>query len=384
MGEIYTPQAMLAKLVAFPTVSRDGNLDLVDFVRDYLAGWGVEPSVVPYEPGKAQLFARIGPDAPGGVVLSAHTDVVPVDGQAWSTDPWTLTEREGRLYGRGSADMKGFAALALALAPEMLKAGLKRPIQIALSADEEIGCRGAPPLIEAMKAALPPAAAVIVGEPTSLGVVTAHKAGIPLITRLTGYEVHSSLVHTGVSAIMSAAPLIQWHIDRMDEERAKADPHSLFDPGWTTLHVGILQGGTARNITARECVMQSEIRALPGEDPQEWIARYRAFCARVERDMKAIRPEAGIEVEAGWVVPACAPEPGGAAETLARRLTGDNAPRAVSYGTEAGQFQAAGYSAVVCGPGSIEQAHQADEFIEVAQLEAGAAFMRRLIADLAA
>jgi acetylornithine deacetylase len=384
MGEIYTPEAMLAKLVAFPTVSRDGNLELIDFVRDYLAGWGVPATVVPYEPGKAQLYAQIGPDAPGGVVLSAHTDVVPVEGQAWSSDPWTLSERGGRLYGRGSADMKGFAALGLALIPEMLGAGLKRPIQIALSADEEIGCRGAPPLIEAMRGALPMASAVIVGEPTSLGVVTAHKAGIPLITRLTGYEVHSSLVHTGVSAIMAAAPLIQWHTDRMAEERAKADPDSLFDPGWTTLHVGIIHGGTARNITAKECVMQSEIRALPGEDAAAWIARYRAFCAELERGMKAVRPEAGIEVEAGWVVPACAPEPGGAAETLARRLTGDNAPRAVSYGTEAGQFQAAGYSAVVCGPGSIEQAHQADEFIEVAQLHAGAAFMRRLIADLAA
>jgi acetylornithine deacetylase len=384
MGERYSPREMLEKLVAFPTVSRDGNLDLIDFVRDYLAGWGIEAAVVPYMEGKAQLYANIGPSAPGGVVLSAHTDVVPVDGQNWSTDPWRLTERDGRLYGRGSADMKGFAATALALAPEMLAAGLKRPIQIALSADEEIGCRGAPPLIAAMRAGLPMASAVIVGEPTSMGVVTAHKAGIPLVTRITGYEVHSSLVHTGVSAIAAAARLIQWHVDTMAEEQAKAPADSLFDPPWTTLHVGIIHGGTARNITAKDCVMQSEIRALPGEDTAAWIARYRAACAAVERDIRAIRPEAGIEVEAGWVVPACAPEPGGAAETLARRLTGDNAPRAVSYGTEAGQFQEGGYSAVVCGPGSIEQAHQPDEYIDIAQLEQGEAFVRRLIADLAA
>ena len=378
MGVQYTPREMLEKLVAYPTVSRDGNLELIEFVRDYLAGWGVEAVVEPYMEGKAQLYANIGPAAPGGVVLSAHTDVVPVDGQAWSTDPWRLTERDGRLYGRGSADMKGFAATVLALAPEMLAAGMKRPIQIALSADEEIGCRGAPPLISAMRAGLPKASAVIVGEPTSMGVVTAHKA------RITGYEVHYSLVHTGVSAIAAAARLIQWHVDTMAEEQARASADSLFDPPWTTLHVGIVSGGTARNITAKDCVMQSEIRALPGEDAAAWIARYRAACAAVERDMKSIRPEAGVEVEAGWVVPACAPEPGGAAETLARRLTGDNAPRAVSYGTEAGQFQEGGYSAVVCGPGSIEQAHQPDEFIEIAQLEQGAAFVRRLIADLAA
>jgi len=384
---------MLGRLVAFPTVSRDSNLDLVRFVRDYLAGHGVESRVVPSPKGepKANLYAQIGPDVPGGVVLSGHTDVVPVDGQNWSTDPFKVVEKDGRLYGRGTCDMKGFNALALALVPEMLEARLKRPIQIALSYDEEVGHQGVPSLIESMVETLPRAAVVFVGEPTSMQVVTQHKGGCSLTTRVSGFEVHSSLVHTGVSAVMNAAKLINWHSERMAENRAAAmslgkdAPGSLFDPPYTTLHNGMIHGGTAGNITAKDCWFTSDIRCLPSEDGRDWFARYRAECDRVALEMQAIRPETGIDIEVRLLAPGCRKEVDGEAERMARRLTGDNGEHAVSYGTEAGHYQnEGGYSVCVVGPGSIEQAHQPDEYISVAQFEAGEAFMRRLIRELSA
>lgn len=387
MGEIFTPKEMLARLVAFPTVSRDSNLALIGFVRDYLAGHGVESHIVPSPDGtKANLYALVGPAEPGGVILSGHTDVVPVDGQAWSTDPFTLTERDGKLFGRGAVDMKGFDALALALVPDMLKAGLKRPVQIALSYDEEVGCVGAPAMVERMAATLPRAAAAFIGEPTGMQVVTAHKGSVGINTTVHGYEIHSSLVHKGVPAIMFAARLIGWHAERMEENRASADPDSLFEPNYTTLHVGMISGGTARNITARECRFVSDFRVLPGESGEEWIERYRAVAGAISAEMQAIRPGTGAEITYTHHVPGCRRQEGAgsAAEDLARALTGDNAEHVVSYGTEAGQFQDGGYSACIVGPGSIAQAHQPDEFITLAQFEAGEAFMRRLIGKLAA
>jgi acetylornithine deacetylase len=387
----YTPREMLARLVAFPTVSRASNLPLIDFVEDYLRGHGVACRRVFDDEGtKANLYALVGPAEPGGVVLSAHTDVVPVDGQDWSTDPFALVERDGRLYGRGACDMKGFAAVALAAVPKALKAGLKRPIQIALSYDEEVGMWGAKRLVPAMAAGMPPAAGVVVGEPTEMQVVTGHKGGLLLLTHVRGFEVHSSIVHRGVSAVMTAARLITWLEDQMEaNRRAAAEPGSRmgdprFDPPYTTLHVGLIEGGTARNIVAKDCTFSTDIRMLPGESSADWLQRYRARVAEVEAAMKAVRPEAGITIEVRGDLPGCRPEADGAAEALCRQLTGDNGEHAVSYGTEAGLFQDGGYSACVCGPGSIAQAHQPDEFIEASQLEAGAAFMDRLIARLAA
>jgi acetylornithine deacetylase len=387
----YTPREMLARLVAFPTVSRASNLPLIDFVEDYLRGHGVEcHRVFDDEGNKANLYALVGPAEPGGVVLSAHTDVVPVDGQDWTTDPFALVERDGRLYGRGACDMKGFAAVALAAVPKALKAGLKRPIQIALSYDEEVGMWGAKRLVPAMAAGMPPAAGVVVGEPTEMQVVTGHKGGLLLYTHVRGFEVHSSIVHRGVSAVMMAARLITWLEDQMEaNRRAAAEPGSKtgdprYDPPYTTLHVGVIEGGTARNIVAKDCTFSTDVRMLPGESSADWLARYRAKVAEVEAGMKAVRPEAGITIEVRGDLPGCRPETDGAAEALCRQLTGDNGEHAVSYGTEAGLFQDGGYSACVCGPGSIAQAHQPDEFIEASQLEAGAAFMDRLIARLAA
>jgi acetylornithine deacetylase len=376
---------MLDRLVSFPTVSRDSNLDLIAFVESYLAGHGIDSHRVPSPCGqKANLFALVGPPERGGVVLSGHTDVVPVDGQAWSSDPWTVTERNGRLYGRGTCDMKGFDALVLSLVPDMLRAGLKRPVQIALSYDEEVGCRGAPSMIAAMSKTLPPVEAVLVGEPTEMGVVTAHKGGVGLETIVKGYTVHSSIVNKGVSAVMVAAELIQWHSARMAENAANADPDSPFDPAYTTLHVGKIEGGTARNLVASDCRFLNDFRILPGDSGEKWIQRYRAFCDTVQARMREVHPGTGIEIVYGHELPGCREEPTGTAEPLARQLSGDNARRVVSYGTEAGQFQEGGYSACIIGPGSIEQAHQPDEYITVEQFEAGEAFLRKLIDRLAA
>ena len=380
-----SPRQILDRLVSFPTVSRDSNLPLIDWVEDYLESHGVTAHRVWNEDRtKASLYAHIGPKVEGGVVLSGHSDVVPVDGQVWSSDPWTVTERDGRLYGRGTCDMKGFVALALAAVPLALAADLKRPLQLALSYDEELGCTGAPPMIAEMARSLPRAAAVIVGEPSRFSVVTGHKGGTGFKVHVKGYEVHSSLIHTGVSAIMAAAPLIDF-ANRVNIAHAAKPPAALaqmFDPPWTTLHVGMIQGGTAHNITAADCRFSCEIRVVPGEDIEDWVAAFDGQVAQAVAAMQTIRPETGITVARFFSVPPLRPETDGAAEALARRLTGDNGLHVVSYGTEAGQFQAEGYSAVVCGPGDIAQAHQPDEFLEMSEFDAGWSFMQRLVASL--
>jgi len=380
-----SPRQILDRLVSFPTVSRDSNLPLIDWVEDYLESHGVTAHRVWNEDRtKASLYAHIGPEVAGGVVLSGHSDVVPVDGQVWSSDPWTVTERDGRLYGRGTCDMKGFVALALAAVPLALAADLKRPLQVALSYDEELGCTGAPPMIAEMARSLPRAAAVIVGEPSRFSVVTGHKGGTGFKVHVKGYEVHSSLIHTGVSAIMAAAPLIDF-ANRVNIANAAKPPAALaqmFDPPWTTLHVGMIQGGTAHNITAADCRFSCEIRVVPGEDIEDWVAAFEGQVAQAVAAMQTIRPETGITVARFFSVPPLRPETDGPAEALARRLTGDNGLHVVSYGTEAGQFQAEGYSAVVCGPGDIAQAHQPDEFLEMSEFDAGWSFMQRLVASL--
>ena len=385
MPDIYTPEEMLAKLVSFPTVSRESNVDLMDFVDDYLQGHGVTAHRTWSADGKkCNIYACVGPEDPGGVVLSGHVDVVPVDGQEWSTDPFTLVRKGSRLYGRGACDMKAFDALALCAVPKALAAGVRRPLQLALTYDEETGMAGAYQLVPELARHMPPAEAVIVGEPSQMQVVTGHKGGLMLHTHVHGYEVHSSIVHTGVSAVMTAARLIGWLEEQMAANRAAADPTSLFVPPYTTLHVGMIQGGTARNIVAKDCWFSTDVRVLPGESSADWRERYMAEVARVEAEMQAIHPETRIEVVIRGDIPGCRPEMATAAEAICRQITGDNAEHVVSYGTEGGIFQDGGYSVCVCGPGNIEQAHQPDEFIEIAQLQAGEAFMDKLIARLAA
>ncbi len=385
MGQRYTARQMLEKLVSFPTEPSRSNLELVEWVRDYLAGHGVESGLdFNEDETKASLFASIGPDVAGGIVLSGHTDVVSVAGQDWETDPWTVVERNGRLHGRGTCDMKGFDAVMLAAVPDMINAGLGKPIQLALTRDEEIGCLGAPPMIEKMLTSLPPARTVIVGEPTMMKVVTSHKGGSGVTVHVRGHEVHSSILHRGVSAIMIAARLIDWANDQ-NRANASRDPTgtaSVFDPPWTSLHVGTVAGGTAQNITARDCRFGLEYRCVPGDSADRWRQRFEEFAGGIEQEMKAVNEDCFIRIRPWYAVPPLSREEDGRAESLARRLTGDNGMHVVSYGTEAGQFQERGYSAVVCGPGNIAQAHQPNEYITIEQLRAGEEFIRRLMEQL--
>ncbi|MBV2361243.1 acetylornithine deacetylase [Thalassococcus sp. CAU 1522] len=385
MTDRLSPRAILDRLVGFPTVSRDTNLPLIDWVQDYLSAHGVEVHrhVKPDDPRKAALYAHVGPRVDGGVVLSGHTDVVPVDGQGWTVPPFEVTERDGRLYGRGTTDMKGFDALAIWAAVEAQQRGIARPLQLALSYDEEIGCAGAPPLIAAM-ADLPRATDVIVGEPTGMRVVTGHKGGVTWWVHVHGFEIHSSMLHRGVSAIMWGAKLIDW-ANRLNDQAAAAKPAAmaaLFDPPYTNAHIGQIRGGTAHNISAKDCEFGFGFRVVPGETLDHWRARFAAQVDGLTAQMRAVRPEAWIEISESFALPPFAPTEANSAEALARRLTGDNSDNFVSYGTEASHFQSAGYHAVVCGPGDIAVAHQPDEFITVAQFEAGQRFMENLLDGL--
>ncbi|HEY5411844.1 MAG TPA: acetylornithine deacetylase [Caulobacteraceae bacterium] len=376
---------ILERLIAFDTTSRQSNLELIAFAEQRLSACGATfYRVGNAEGSKANLIARIGPETDGGVMLSGHTDVVPVDGQAWTSDPFVLTRRDGRFYGRGAADMKAFLALALAAAPDFAAAGLKRPVQMAFSYDEEIGCLGAPSLIEALVRSGPRPSAVIVGEPTNMETVAGHKGIATFRVTVTGKEAHSSLTHLGVSAIMEAAKLIAALADIAAELARGADPSSPFIPKGASLTIGQIHGGTAVNILARECVFAFDLRAPPGVDARKVLKPVFDLAARLDTELEARAPEAGVRIDQRSMTPPMRPDPEGAAEVLARRLAGDNGPaRVVSYAAEAGQFQEAGYSTVICGPGSIEQAHQPDEYLEVSQLERGAAFMTRLVEHLA-
>ncbi|MGD1881343.1 MAG: acetylornithine deacetylase [Paracoccaceae bacterium] len=385
MPDRLSPLDIMRQLVAFPTVSRDTNLPLVDWVEVYLEGHGIECHRFPHpDQPKAALFAHVGPDVEGAVVLSGHTDVVPVDGQPWDSDPFQVVERDGKYFGRGTTDMKAFDALALWALVEAHHAGVRRPLQIALSFDEEIGCTGAPPMIAAMQGVVPRGNAVIVGEPSMMRAVTGHKGGMGFDTHVVGFEVHSSIINQGVSAVLEGARLIDWANHRNAENSASApsDLASLFDPPFTTWHVGQVQGGTAHNITAKDCHFSMDFRAVPGDDKADLEEAYRTKVAAVEAGMRAVHADARIDVSTRFDVPALTPEEDGLAEGFVRQITGDNGNHVVSYGTEAGQFQQAGYSAVVCGPGDIAQAHQPNEFITVAQFEAGHQFMRDLLARL--
>ena len=386
MAQILTPLEILAQLVAFPTVSQVSNLDLIDWLDTYLSSHAI-PTARHWneDRSKAALLAHAGPRRAGGVVLSGHSDVVPVTGQTWSSDPFALFQRAGRLYGRGVCDMKGYVALSVWALVEAQRLGLQRPLQLALSYDEEIGCTGAGPMLETLQSAFPKASLALIGEPSRMQPIQAHKGGVGYQVSVQGFEVHSSLLPYGVSAIMEGARLIGWVNDR-NAALQGAQPSSLaarFDPPFTTLHVGMISGGTAHNITAANCRFAVEMRVVPGEDLEALAAEFEAAAQSLAKRMKKVHPGAGMDLQRFFRVPALQPEPQGEAEALVRRLTGANAGGVVSYGTEAGIFQAAGYSAVVCGPGDIAQAHQPDEYLDLSQFESGQAFMTRLLEDLA-
>jgi acetylornithine deacetylase len=377
---------LLERLVAFDTTSRLSNLDLIAFVEDLLRPLGARMERVANADGsKANLLVLIGPEADGGVALSGHTDVVPVDGQAWTSDPFRLIARDGRLYGRGTCDMKGFLACALAAAPLFAAAGLKRPVHLAFSYDEEVGCIGAPDMIARLVERGPRPSAVIVGEPTNMEAVNGHKGVTTFRVTVNGHEAHSSLTHLGVSANMAAVRLMGLLSDLAGELDRAADPASPFLPRGATLTIGLISGGTALNILARECTFGFDLRCPPGMDPQAILKPFMDQADAMDAELQARAPDAGVTVTRRSNTPPLAPDPDNAAERLARSLAGDNGPpRVVPYAAEAGQFQGAGYATVICGPGSIEQAHQPDEYVEIAQIERCAAFMARLAERLAA
>jgi acetylornithine deacetylase len=374
---------ILERLISFPSVSARTNLDLIQWIRDELARHGIKSDLVPAPDGqpKANLWASIGPDAPGGLVLSGHTDVVPVEGQPWTSDPFTLTQRDGRLYGRGTSDMKSFIALCLALVPEMLARPLQVPIHFAFSYDEEVGCLGAPHLIAELGKRFPKPALAIVGEPTELKLGTRHKGCYSFETEITGRDAHSSQTHKGANAILAAAAIVR-ELDRIAEALIhSAFNDANFEPPYPTINVGRIDGGTAVNIVARHCTVHWDFRATPGADPSLVLLQLERFIAgTVLPRLQRVAPEARVVTRPRAQVPPLVDEPGGAAETLVKFLTGANQTIGVAFATEAGQFQAAGLSAIVCGPGSILQAHQPDEFIELSQVQAGEAFLRKLIA----
>ena len=383
----YDSIEMIKKLVSFDTTSRASNLQLIDFVAEYLSTLGVKSHLIHDESGeKANLYATIGPPDVPGVVLSGHTDVVPVDGQAWDTDPFEVVQKDNRLFGRGTSDMKSFIAIALAMAPDFASTKLKTPIHFALSFDEEVGCLGAPLMIQKMDEFGAKPRAVIVGEPTKMSVVNAHKGVCSFFTTVTGLERHSSETHRGVNAIAYGAELVNFLTMVGEDMRdAHSHPDSGFDPPYTTVHVGTMHGGTAQNIVPLTCTFSWEYRLMPGEDSSEIRNRFQAHVDEVVLPkMHAVEKTTGIATEVRAFVPGLAPEDGSPAEALVLALARKNATEVVSYGTEAGQFQEAGNPAVVCGPGSIAQAHKPNEYIDLSEVRACEVFIRRLLDEVCA
>jgi len=379
-GTRLTPLEMLERMVSFNTESDKSNLSLIAFVEEYLAGWGVASLRVPNSSGeKAALFATIGQQERGGIVLSGHTDVVPVAGQAWTRDPYSLHVAEGRAYGRGAVDMKAFNALALALVPDFLAAGLAIPIHLLFSYDEETTCLGSVATIRKMGKDLPMPMAAIVGEPTCLNVADAHKSCVIFTTTVHGFAAHSAKPYLGANAVMAGAELVV-ELNRIaDDMVMRGDASGRFNPPYTTVEVGVMRGGTACNILPKECIINWEFRGLPDLDPAEIPGRLNAASERITIErLNRHGPYGSIATKCDVAVPGLGPQPGSIAERLALELTDNTKTITVSFASEAGHFQNAGIPTVLCGPGSIDQAHQPDEYITLDQFAAGEDFMRRL------
>jgi acetylornithine deacetylase len=376
--------SLVKTLIGFDTTSRGSNLELISFVRALLEKAGARCRLTPDASGqKANLFASFGPEGDGGIVLSGHTDVVPVDGQDWSSDPFKAEVRGSKLYGRGACDMKGFVGVALALAPEIANAKLTRPLHFALSYDEEVGCVGVTGLLEDLKREGIRPALAIVGEPTLMKIVGAHKGGAKLVTTCHGREHHSSAPEKGANAVMMAGEFVAMLDNVWDGLRADADPR--FDPPHSTVQATVIGGGTAVNILAREAEVTWEYRCLPDRDPSAILETVRRRTeAEIAPKYRARAPEAALTTKLHAQYPGLRMDEDSPAVRLAREVTGANAVEAVSYGTEAGHFQNYGIPAVICGPGSIEQAHRADEFCELSELVACETFLRKIIAKASA
>jgi acetylornithine deacetylase len=377
---------MVRRLVAFDTTSRGSNLALIDFVRNHLARYDISSELVFDETGsKANLYAKLGPPAIGGIMLSGHTDVVPVDGQDWHSDPFRVLAKDGRLYGRGTADMKSFLAVILALLPEIVGRPLKIPIHLAFSYDEEVGCRGVRRLIPLFADRPDRPVLCIVGEPTEMRPVIGHKGKRSFRCHVRGFECHSALAHAGVNAVEAAAELVA-HLKSMARRKREEGPFEPdYAPPYTTIHTGLIRGGTALNIVPKECSFDFEFRLLPQDDPEAPLRELAAFAeARLLPEMRAVRPETGIRFEEISSFPGLDTAADAEVTRLVAALSGVNGTGKVSFGSEAGLFQATGIPTVVCGPGSIEEAHKPDEFIALDQIMKCERFVRRLFAHIAA
>ncbi|OED40752.1 acetylornithine deacetylase (ArgE) [Chromatiales bacterium (ex Bugula neritina AB1)] len=371
---------ILERLVSFESISGRPTHGIVGYVQDYLNSHGIESTLSYDEAGeRANVFATIGPQIDGGVVLNGHTDVVPVEGQPWSSDPFILTRKGDRFFGRGSVDMKGFLACVLASVPEFKAANLSRPIHIAFSYDEENGGYGMPVLLNSMATKPYRPEVVIIGEPTQMQIVTGHKGGYEMRTEITGAEVHSCDPTKGVSAISAAMKLIA-KIEETGARRA-ANPaaNSPYTPPYPTFNVGTIEGGAARNATAGWCHFEWEYRQMPGEDGSKTIAEIEAYAANeLLPAMKAVNSRADIQIITEVAVPALDDRNAEVAAAFVSAVTGLNSRGVVSFGTDGGYFSDANYSTVIFGPGDISRAHKADEYIEMDELAAGVGFLAKV------
>ncbi|MCY1265966.1 Acetylornithine deacetylase [compost metagenome] len=377
-------RVLLERLIGFATVSRDSNLELIVFIRDYLAEQGVESELF-YNPErtKANLFATIGPRDRGGIVLSGHTDVVPVDGQAWTVEPFRLTEREGRLYGRGTADMKGFIASVLAAVPAFLEQPLAMPVHLAFSYDEEVGCLGVRPMLAELEKRPHKPRLCLIGEPTEMKPVLGHKGKLAMRCQVQGAACHSAYAPYGVNAIEYAARLIG-RLGAIGAELAKPERQDdRFDPPFSTVQTGIIKGGRALNIVPAECEFDFEVRALPDFDARQVADDLQSYAeTELLPQMRAVQPDTDIRLQPLSAYPGLATAADSEAAQLLALLSDSTEFGTVAFGTEGGLFDQAGIPAVVCGPGSMDQGHKPDEYISLEQLSACDAMLRRLALHL--
>ncbi|MFM0001954.1 acetylornithine deacetylase [Paraburkholderia dipogonis] len=373
-------RALLERLIGFATVSRDSNLDMIEFIRLYLEELGVESELFyNAERTKANLFATIGPRERGGIVLSGHTDVVPVDGQAWTVDPFRLTERDGRLYGRGTADMKGFIASVLAAVPGFIERELKLPVHLAFSYDEEVGCLGVRPMLAELERRDHKPALCLIGEPTELKPVLGHKGKLAMRCQVKGAPCHSAYAPYGVNAIQYAARMIG-RLEEIGEQLAQPEHHDeRFDPPFSTVQTGVIKGGRALNIVPAECEFDFEVRALPGFDANQVADQLQTYAeAELLPKMRAVKSDTDIRLQPLSAYPGLATSPDSEAARLLALLSGSMEFGTVAFGTEGGLFDQAGIPTVVCGPGSMDQGHKPDEFVTVEQLRDCDAMLARL------
>lgn len=379
-----TAKEILAKLVSFDVISTQNNIALVNWISDYIESFGIE-TVYIYNKDKTQasLHCRIGESVDGGVILSGHTDVVPVTNQAWETNPFQLTEKDGKLFGRGTCDMKGYIACFLAVLPKMISVKLQKPIYFAISYDEEIGCLKAPELATHILNYYPETPQfAIIGEPSMLQPIIGQKGILYVKTEVNGSEGHSSAIHKEVSAIHESTRLILWLENKM-KELSVSSRNEHFIPPYSTLHVGQFKGGIATNIVADKAVFEWDIRSIPQDKIAEILNEFNEYCKTLEKEKRAIYPNFKIKnTKSHPIVPSLQTDENSPVVNFIKEVTGNTTVDYVSYATEAGQFAEAGFESIICGPGSIEQAHRANEFISIEQLELGVKMIENIVNKL--